>query len=141
MFKIPNLEYFWMGAMLMKIVILWNFEYFSIGAMLLKIVILLKWKSGRTWTKFLIETCWWKLSFYEKNWSHMATFHEFDLIGERCEKKWRVSKKETTYGRVQTFFHGGDVHENHHFIGGKLIAHGQILISKYYLLMINFVFN
>ena len=42
---------------------------------------------------------------------------------------------------IQTFFHGGDVHENHHFIGGKLIAHGQILISKYYLLMINFVFN
>ena len=42
---LPNFEYFWMGAMLMKIVILWNFEYFSIGAMLLKIVILLmeKW--------------------------------------------------------------------------------------------------
>ena len=42
---LPNFEYFWMGAMLMKIVISWNFEYFSIGAMLLKIVILLmeKW--------------------------------------------------------------------------------------------------
>ena len=55
---------------------------------------------------------------------------------ERCEKKWRFPKKEITYGRVQTFFHGGDVHENHHFIGGKLIAHGQILISKYFLIIV-----
>ena len=54
---LPNFEYFWMGAMLMKIIILWNFEYFSIGAMLLKIVILSMEK-----------------------WSHMDKFFNGDML-------------------------------------------------------------
>ena len=54
-----------------------------------------------------------------------------------------IFKRETTYGGVQTFCHGGDVHESHHFIEEKRvkkIAHGQILMSKYYLMII-FLFN
>ena len=122
-----------LNAMLMKIVILWNFEYFSIETMLLKIVILLMEKWSHM-DKIFNRDMLMKIVILWKKWSHMATFHEFDLIGERCEKKWRFSKKETTYGGVQTFFHEGDVHENHHFIEEK-ITHVKILSDD------NFLFN
>ena len=66
-----------------------------------------------------------------------------------------IFKRETTYGGVQTFFHGGDVHENHHFEKEKQRLRGtkcfewrnfmhfigsdatKILISKYYVMIIS----
>ena len=129
-----------LNAMLMKIVILWNFEYFSIGAMLLKIVILLMEKWSHMDKIFNRDMLMKIVILWKKLVAHgYISWIWFDRRTMREEMT--ILKKETTYGGVQTFFHGGDVHENHHFIGGKLIAHGQILISKYYLLMINFVFN
>ena len=80
------------------------------------------------------------MNFIKRNLLHMATFHEFDLIGERCEKNDDF-QKEKPHMEGYKRCHGDDVHENHHFIDGKLIAHGQILISKCYLQMIIFVFN
>ncbi len=32
--------------------------------------------------------------------------------------------------RAPIFFNGGDVHENRHFIEGKLVAHGQFLVGS-----------
>ena len=107
-----------------------NFEYFSMGAMLMKIIILLtdNWSHITKFWLFL-------------NWSHMDNFLNADMLMKIIiyEKKlvahghisliwfdrgtmrenWRFSKRETTYGGVQTFCHGGDVHENHHFIEEK----------------------
>ena len=164
--EVTNFIKFSMGAMLMKIVILlkenWShitkiwiflnggdvdenrhimkFWIFSIGAMLLKIVILLmeKWShmdnifNGDMLMKIVI--LWKKLVAH----GHISWIW-FDRGTMREEMT--IFKRKTTYGGVQAFFHGGDVHENHHFIDGKLIAHGQILISKCYLQMIIFVFN
>ena len=137
---LPNFEYFWMGAMLMKIVILWNFEYFSIWAMLLKIVILLmeKWSHmDKIFNRDMlmkIVILWKKLVAH----GHISWIW-FDRRTMREEMT--IFKKRNNIWRGTNVFSWGDVHENHHFIGGKLIAHGQISISKYYLLMINFVFN
>ena len=37
-----------------------------------------------------------------------------NFIGGRCERKWRFSKMETAFARVQNFVRG-DVDENRHF--------------------------
>ena len=81
-----------------------NFEYFWIG---------------RIWTTFSMQTCRWKLSFYEKKL--VAHGHISWIWFDRgtMREKWRFSKRETIYRGVHTFCHGGDVHENHHFIEEK----------------------
>ena len=52
-----------------------------------------------------------------------------NLIGGRCDRKWRFSKRETAFAGVQNFVRG-DVDENHHFIDGKLVAHYQRCFAR-----------
>ena len=127
-----------------------KFKHFSMGAMLMKIVILLK-ENWSHITKFWIFL----------NWSHMDYFFNADMLMKIIiyEKKlvahghisliwfdrgtmrenWRFSKRETTYGGVQTLS-WGRCSWTSSFYWRKKIAHSQILMSKYYL-MILFLFN
>ena len=63
-------------------------------------------------------------------WSHMATFHEFDLIGERCEKNDDF-QKEKQYIEGYTRFVMGAM-----FMKIIILLKKKSHMSKYYLMII-----
>ena len=109
------------------------FNIFSIGAMLLKIVILLMEKWSHT-DKFFNGDMLMKIIIYEKK---LVAHGHISLIWfdrGTMRENWRFSKRETTYGGVQTLSWGRCSWKSS-FYWRKKIAHSQILMSKYFLMI------
>ena len=74
------------------------------------------------------------MNFIKRNLLHMATFHEFDLIGERCEKNDDF-QKEKQHIEGYTRFVMGAMFMKIIILLKKKITHVKILSDD------NFLFN
>ena len=68
--------------------------------------------------------------FMKRNWSHMATCHEFDLIGERCEKNDDFQKEKQHIEGYTRFVMGAM------FMKIIILLKKKSHMSKYYLMII-----